>query len=294
MKQIIAVIIPTHNREACLRTLLECLQLQKGGEYSLLPVVVADGCTDGTLEMIRAEFPETKIIEGDGNWWYTRCINEGIRFAEHTDASFVLTVNDDIRFNEDYIHQLLSVYEKEGPDCLVGSVSYTMNKPYRITFSGISKIIRWRLKEVNYIPKFSVADPYALTGYKPSMNLSGRGILIPIPVIKKIGYYDSKLVQYGSDTDFSYRATKSGIKVFLSYDAKVFEDEKLTSIGANFNNPSMFEYLRSLFAQKSINSIPKTLYYYSKHGYGILIPIYCLIIMAGAFNDHFIKYRKLK
>ena len=293
MKQIIAVIIPTHNRKACLRTLLECLRLQKEGEYSLLPVVVADGCTDGTLEMIRAEFPETKIIEGDGNWWYTRCINEGIRFAEHTDASFVLTVNDDIRFNEDYIHQLLSVYEKEGPDCLVGSVSYTMNKPYRITFSGISKIIRWRLKEVNYIPKFSVADPYTLTGYKPSMNLSGRGILIPMPVFKKTGYYDGLLVQYASDTDFSYRACKNGIKVLVSYDARVFENEQLTSKDALYNKPGFFVFIGSFFSNYSANSLQKTMRFYRKHGYPLLLPFYFCFVIFSSVWVFFNKYRSL-
>jgi GT2 family glycosyltransferase len=290
----ISVIIPTHNRKECLKTVLTCLRKQKNkNNFRLYPLVVVDGSTDGTMEMLNFEFPEVPIIIGDGNWWYTKCINKGIEYSLSLDIDYILTLNDDIVFNEQYIESLMNVIEHQKDFCLVGSVSYTQSNPCRISFSGVKKIIRWRLKEINYISKFSIVDPNSNTGYVKSMNLSGRGILFPIDLISKLGFYDEKLIQYGSDTDFSYRATKAGINVYLSYDAIIYENEKLTSKGSIHNMPSFKEYIHSFFEIHSINSMQKGLYFYWKHGYKALIPLYFVIIMLGACYNLFFKYRNL-
>ena len=55
----IAAVIPTFNRAASLKNILHCLEQQAFGDYrvSLLPIVVVDGSTDGTLDMLALEFP---------------------------------------------------------------------------------------------------------------------------------------------------------------------------------------------------------------------------------------------
>jgi GT2 family glycosyltransferase len=243
--------------------------------------------------MLNAEFPEVAVVNGYGDWWYTTCINKGMEQALTVNADYILTLNDDIIFDEKYVATLMTVIECQKEPCMVGSVSYTQSAPHRISFSGIRRIIRWRLKEINYISKFSVADPASHSGYLRSMNLSGRGIIFPAVLIKKLGIYDEKLIQYGSDTDFSYRAVKAGINVFISYDAVVFENEKLTSKGASYNKTGIKEYWRSLFDKHSSNSIRNGLYFYWKHGFKILIPLYLFIIILGAFYNLFFKYRNL-
>src|SRR5580698_9586336 len=110
----IGAIIPTFNRAGSLRNILTCLKEQVFHDHtvslpvsplpvslppvSILPIAVVDGSTDGTLEMLAREFPDTAIVHGDGNWWYTRSINEGIKKARQLDCNFILTLNDDITF----------------------------------------------------------------------------------------------------------------------------------------------------------------------------------------------------
>jgi GT2 family glycosyltransferase len=80
----IGAIIPTFNRAASLKTILACLKQQT---LSVIPIVVVDGSTDGTLEMLAADFPSAIVVRGDGNWWYTRSINEGIKKARQLNCS---------------------------------------------------------------------------------------------------------------------------------------------------------------------------------------------------------------
>ena len=59
------IIIPVHNRRATTRTCLERLRAQGLFERSTV-CLVDDACTDGTREMVEAEFPEVWIADGDG------------------------------------------------------------------------------------------------------------------------------------------------------------------------------------------------------------------------------------
>jgi GT2 family glycosyltransferase len=272
----IGAIIPTFNRAGSLRNLLTCLKEQVFHDYadsvlpvslppvSIQPVAVVDGSTDGTLEMLAQEFPDTAIVHGDGNWWYTRSINEGIKKARQLDCNFILTLNDDITFPPGYTETLLRDYFITGPGSVVGSVSLSAGEPRLITFSGVSKVTL-TLKEFNYMPKFSAVSEAALSGLKPSIVLSGRGILYPMEIFDRFGLYDEHLVQYSSETDFTYTASRNGVPVMISYNARVYENIKFTSAGAVYNNPSVNALIKSFRNKYSINSFQKTWYYSIKH-----------------------------
>jgi len=277
----IGAIIPTFNRSASLKTTLTCLKQQT---LSVIPIVVVDGSTDGTLEMLAADFPPAIVVRGDGNWWYTRSINEGIKKARQLNCTHILTLNDDLTFQPDYVATIVNDHETAGPDSVIGSISLTSATPRLITFSGVSRITR-ALKEYNYLPKFSPVDENSLSGVRPSMVLSGRGILYPVSIFDRFGLYDERLVQYSSETDFTYSAARTGIPVMISYNARVYENVRLTSAGAVYNNPSLPALFRSFRNKYSINSWYKTRYYAIKHRGPLTGSIIALLRMAGILKN---------
>lgn len=279
----IGAVIPTFNRVNSLRQILTCLQQQQT-TISLIPIVIVDGSTDGTLEMLAAEFPSAVIVRGDGNWWYTRSINEGIRKARELDCTHILTLNDDLTFAPDYVATIVNDHLTTGPDSVIGSVSLSATTPRLITFSGVSNVTR-TLKEYNYLPKFSRIDESTLQGIKPSIVLSGRGILYPAGIFDRFGLYDERLVQYSSETDFTFTASRNGIPVMISYNARVYENVRLTSAGAVYNNPSLRVLLRSFRNKYSINSWYKTRYYAIKHRGAMTGTLIALMRMAGVLKN---------
>jgi GT2 family glycosyltransferase len=277
----IGAIIPTFNRAASLKTILTCLQQQS---IPVTPIVVVDGSTDGTLEMLATEFPSAVVVHGDGNWWYTRCINEGIKKARQLNCTHVLTLNDDLTLGPDYIATIVNDHKTAGPDSIIGSISLTSTTPRLITFSGVSRVTS-TLKEYNYLPKFSPVDEHTLSGIRASIVLSGRGILYPITAFDRLGLYDERLAQYSSETDFTYTASRSGIPVMISYNARVYENVRLTSAGAVYNNPSLRALLRSFRNKYSINSWYKTRYYAIKHRGPVTGSMIALMRMAGILKN---------
>ena len=282
----IGAVIPTFNRAGSLKTLLTCLQEQRFGarDISITPIVVVDGSTDGTLDMLAADFPQARIVHGDGNWWYTRSINEGIRKARELGCNYILTLNDDLTFAPEYIDTLVNDHLAAAAGSVIGSVSLSAGIPRLITFSGVSKVTR-TLKEYNYIPKFSPVSEAELSGVRPSVVLSGRGILYPATVFDRFGLYDERLVQYNSETDFTYTLSTNDIPVLISFNARVFENVNLTSAGAVYNNPSLRALIRSFRNKYSINSWYKSRYYAIKHRGAIAGFLIALVRMAGILKN---------
>ena len=59
----IVIVIPTFNRREYIQKLLSQIAAQEIENVDVRTVVVVDGSTDGTSEMIRSEFPAVHVVE---------------------------------------------------------------------------------------------------------------------------------------------------------------------------------------------------------------------------------------
>lgn len=272
----ITVVIPTYNRKNYLRKLLDQLERQVLKSAAADIVVVADGSTDGTMEMLAAEFPGVQVVKGNGRWWWTKSINQGCRRALKNGTDAVLLMNDDTEINSNYIESLLEKNRKH-PNAIIGSLNLTRDKPYRVYFSGIKKIAWWRAKSVRRHPIFAPYDE-RMKGLYPSVALLGRGMFIPVSVFEKIGLFDQRaLPQYKADFDFVLTAHENKIKTFISWDSIVYSHLELTGKGATYKNQSFFAFLRSFFQENSWNNLIHSFRYYKKHCPFYLLPFSFII-----------------
>jgi len=252
----IYVIVPVFNRAKITLQFLDLLSTQQCQEFRA--VVVDDGSGDGTSEVIRKHHPEIEIVAGDGNWWWTKSVNEGIKFAMDTpDCSSVLLMNDDTYFEEDYLLKLLKA-QAQVPDSIVGSLSLTYEKPHRVFFSGIKKFKIFTSKGCRYHRPFEIVDRAQLSGLHPSVALPGRGVLIPVSILKRYGLFDElKLPQYGAD--FSYITNlykRHGIVSYISWDAQIFGYTELTGEGSSFSGEPISKFLRSFVRPMTRQYLP--------------------------------------
>jgi GT2 family glycosyltransferase len=227
-------------------------------------VVVDDGSTDGTAESIARDYPEVTVIGGTGDWWWTRSMNEGIKFAIDDGASAILMMNDDTFFDDHYLETLVKI-SSENPGAVIGSLDVTREEPRRIFFSGVEKMIWWKAKGINYHDGYDLYDP-SMTGLHKSVCLNGRGTWVPVEVFKTIGLLDEKnLPQYASDFDFSLRADEAGIDTYISWDAVNYSYVKKTGSGKPFIRQKFGVYIRSFFSKYAQTSLSTNYAYYRKH-----------------------------
>lgn len=228
----ISIVVPVHNREEFTQECLSCLIAQTYRDFQI--IVVDDGSTDGTSEMIRREFADVVVLTGDGNLWWTEATNWGVRYAlQHQNRqveNFVLTLNDDTRVKPDYLQTMLDAYHQHQP-CLVGSVSVDSHHPDRMQYAG-GRMELYIAGGEDFAQRYanSYQELLRQTTWLESDSLPGRGTLIPLRVFDEIGLYDSRnYIHYMSDIDFSVRANKAGYRLIVNAYSIVYEYVDATS-----------------------------------------------------------------
>ena len=290
MKKNLLIIIPTHNRIGSLNNLLlDINQLNIPTGISIVTVVVNDGSTDGTNDLLKDNFSDVKQVIGNGNWWWTKSINQGLK--SHSESDFFLLMNDDNRLESDYLINLFDAYFSVGTDCIMGSSSVSIESLGRVDVSGSRSFNKLFCKSIDYFGSNYTIDEF-FTGVHPTPILSGRGMLFSKYTLHKNGYFDENLVQYGSDYDYTLRALKLKIPVFISWDSRVKNFTSLTSQSRDLSKISVFYLFREFFNPYSSHSLKKFWIFYNRHCYPALSPFFIFYIVLTELL--LVIYRKAK
>jgi len=208
------IVTPVFNRKTFTENYLKALSEQTVKDFKT--IIVDDGSTDGTAEMITEQFPEVILLREKGDLWWAEATNVGVRYAMEHGATYIMTLNDDTVPDPDYIEKMIYWSNKQ-PEVLLGALAldYNTNK---MIFGGENR--SWKTGKSTYVlDTLSENERFGLH----EVNLfPGRGLLIPKKVFDTIGLYDSKnFPQTIADNDFTHRAVNHGFKIYCNFDAKI-------------------------------------------------------------------------
>lgn len=240
----IYIVIPVHNRKETTLKCLSYLRQQTYRDYKI--IIVDDGSTDDTATAIHANYPGTVILYGDGHLWWAGAMHQGIAYAldRANTNDYVLSINDDVIVEPDYLQQLLTASQKNN-HAVVGSLCKDIKDRTKILDAGIT--IRWKPYRYEQIT-FNPQQPYG----KNVDTVSGRGVLIPVSVIKHIGNFaQDQFPHYGADYEYGLRIRSSGIPLVIANAAVVYLNDDLTGFRPKKKILSYRETWKKLFSIKS-------------------------------------------
>ena len=286
MNKKIFILIPVHNNLEYTKNCINSLFLQDYSNFKI--VLIDDGSSDGTSDFVAKHYPSVKILNGDGTLWWTASINLGLNYALSVAATddFILTLNNDLEVDSNYLSSLLEVYELYKP-CLVGSTSVYIDNQDQIDFLGkkwnpyLAKTrMSINLNSYNELVKnFDVIETDLITG---------RGTLFPVAIAKQIGNYDDyHFPQYIADYDYGLRANKLGYKSIIASKAKVKSVVKNTGLNYKLRKVNYLEFLKSFFSIKSPIQLRARFYWAKLHSpIGILSFILDFLRIIVSFHRH--------
>lgn len=209
----LAVIIPTHNRWEEARETLTRIERSEYRNFEV--VLIEDGCTDGTADNCRREFPDVHLLHGDGGLWWSGAINKGVEHALERGADAIVWLNDDNRVEPDALSCMVESFKRVGERSIICARTKSID-------TGLDE---WVGDPPRWHPDFEKWTPPDLTAADVPVTHppGGRGVLIPAQCFREIGLVDSQAFpHYWADHDFHYRAMKAGYQYFIASKAVVW------------------------------------------------------------------------
>jgi GT2 family glycosyltransferase len=262
---VICIVVAVHNRRVFTRDCLLSLQAQTQPPDFI--VVVDDGSTDGTKEMLEG-FPDVIVLPGDGTLFWTASVNKGIRFALDLGVDFVLTLNNDTLAPPDFLEKMLN-WAMQRPGALLGALELDglTGKPY---YGG--EIVDWKWSRSTYLLD-TLAKENQQALHEVSL-LPARGLLIPRKVFETIGLFEERaLPHYMADYDFTLKASRHGFHVYCNFDAKLYTYPEEGGDHKIRRKKSLGNYFSHLFGRKGGgNLLNFTIYTFRNCPPGYILP----------------------
>lgn len=251
----IYIVVPIFNRIDQTRSCLRSIYKQSFQNFHI--VVVDDGSTDNSSEIITKEFPEVTILNGTGGLFWTGAVHFAINFILRTCKinDWVLLVNNDVILEKNSIKILFDEAIKKERKYILNAISLDICDKNTIIKSGtIVKSWFWNISHHIYH-----REPYNLLKNLEPVEadlLTGRCLLHPVEVFMQVGNYNNNIFpHYAGDDEFSCRAKKHGFLLAVVPKAKVYLDTKTTGLNKSFLNNGILHLIKGLFGIKSSNSI---------------------------------------
>lgn len=211
-RKTVSVIIPTYNSWT---TLQSCLLSIRRQTISVREIIVIDNASaDDTSAKIKKFFPKVKLTTLPTNTGVTGGRNEGIRKASSSD--YLLFFDHDMVADKNMIKELIKVFELDKKIGIVTPKIFYSDDKKRIWSAGTG-INLWTGQII-----FRGGSDIGQYESAEEVEVAPAVILVKRLVINHLKAFDDRYFATYEDTDFCFRAKKSGFKVFYAPKAKAF------------------------------------------------------------------------
>ncbi len=207
-----SVVIPNYNGieyiEACLRAMRS---------QSLPPdrvIVVDNGSTDGSAELVREQFPEVELVCLGTNTGFCGAVNTGIRMSKKMD--YCVLLNNDTEAEEDFIAELVMAMEKDRRIFSAQAKMLKMSNPALIDDAGdLYCSLGWAFA------RGKGKEETLFTKEEPVFFACAGAAIYRMSLLRKIGPFDERHFAYLEDCDIGWRARIYGYRNIFVPTARV-------------------------------------------------------------------------
>ncbi len=242
----LAIVIVSYNTRDLLRTCLRSVYASEG-HFTLHVTVVDNASTDGSIDMVRQEFPQARAIAAPRNGGFAYANNIGLHsygFAQGEHAAslprYALLLNPDTELPPTALAAMLDLMTRRpelgaaGPKLVLPDGR--LDKACRRAFPSPSSFIYRGLGLSKLFPHSPRFARYNLT-YLPEDqetevdSVVGAFMLVRSQAIAQVGLLDEAFFMHGEDLDWAFRIKKADWKVWYYPQVQVLHHKGAASRG---------------------------------------------------------------
>ncbi len=258
MKDLGIVIVNWNTRDYLCR----CLQTvyASEGDFSYDVVVVDNGSTDGSTEMVAETFPQVTLISGHGNVGYPRGNNLGLRWLGYADTPgemradvprYALLLNPDTELPPRALADMIAYMDAHpeigtaGPKLVLPDGS--LDLACRRSIPNVEVSLWHVLRLGKLFPKSRRFARYNLTFLDENEtaevgSVVGAFMIVRREAIAGVGLLDEAFFMYGEDLDWCKRIGEAGWKIMYYPGVEVLHVKRAAS---RQSKRAQFEFVRA-------------------------------------------------
>lgn len=244
-KSTITVVIPNYNGIKFIEECLVSLLRQEPDTPAYHVLVVDNGSTDGSPELIQERFPEVEVLTMGSNTGFCHAVNVGIEASE---SPYVLLLNNDTKVMPGFVNALYRAIEARPNAFSVSAKMLMWDDPTLLDDAGDRYCaLGWAYSRGKGKP----AEQYNRA--VKVFSACGGAVIYRKKVFEQIGLFDEAHFMYLEDLDIGYRALIHGYDNYYEPTAEVIHYGS-ASTGSRYN-----ERKTDFAAQNSVYVVAKNM-----------------------------------
>lgn len=258
---LVSIVIVSWNTRDLLERALRSLP-KTDLRFAIEILVIDNGSSDGSPEMVREQFPDARLVENKGNVGFASANNQG---AELADGTYLLLLNSDAELKPGALQAMVRKLEDNPEAGLAGGKILNHDGSMQASwmdFPGIWRefLILSGLGRLVFGPWYPSHGPEDSARPRKVDYVSGACMLVRRGAFTDVGGFDPGFFMYAEEVDLCYRMRGANWQVWYMPDAEVIH------LGGGSS--------KSLAAKREADLYQSRVRYFRKH-LGIL-PAYTL------------------
>lgn len=203
------VIVNWNTREMlrdCLRSVLSGL-----GPLAAEILVSDNASSDGSVEMVRAEFPAVRLIVNDRNLGFAGGNNVALRVAT---GRHVLLLNTDTLVHGDVLPEAVAWLDAHPAVGVLGPRVLNADGSVQPSCSAFPSLRHLAMQTLG-LTRIAALDAYRMTGWDRASErrvdvISGAAMFVRRAAMAEVGLLDEAFFFYGEETDWCHRFRRAG------------------------------------------------------------------------------------
>jgi GT2 family glycosyltransferase len=216
----VTVVIPHWNGEEILRRCLLSLKKSRYRDFQIL--IVDNGSSDNSVNMVKAEFPDVSLIESPVNLGFAAGCNLGIRSSE---SPYVLLLNNDTEVDPGWLGPLVQTAESDLKAAAVQPKMLSIYDRRRFDYCGAAggeiDIFGYPFARGRLFNTMEIDDGE----YDQKREIfwsTGAATLFKRSVLEKTGLFDDGFFAHMEEIDLDWRIQWTGYRIVFEPDSVVY------------------------------------------------------------------------
>ena len=244
----VSIIIVNWNTRELLRNCIDSIRKTVQGP-SFEIIVVDNASADGSVAMLREEFPEVEVIENSENRGFGAANNQAMRIMN---GRYALLLNSDTVVCDNAVERLFSFMESRQGAAMACGQLLNADGSRQNSIAGfptlLTLLLNTSLLESLFPGRFP-SKRYPCTTPREVDSCIGACLMVRKKAIDAVGMFDERYFFFFEETDWALQMKKAGWTSWQVPDAEVYHLQG-QSIGRNVRSREEFYRSRYQFFRK--------------------------------------------